>query len=412
MYGTLALPRRALDDLAESAGQSNIDALHALARPIEGLRVLNLSVTGFGTGTAELLNSSVPLLNDLGLDVHWQVVRASEEAAHVARAMYQALGGVYVQWTQEMSDTWLRYAQVNAELLTEPFDVIIVHDPQPLAIRSYAPDDGTTWIAHSHLDLSSAQEDVWMLLRPHVEKYDAMISPAPAFTRSDISVPSYIVPPAIDPNSARNMPLPEDVVRSVLEQYGIDPSRPILCQVSPCDAASDLGGAVDAWLQVRATHPDLQMVFVLTTEPQDPAGRAAYDELARRCHDEPQAFIVASGSEVGNVELNVFQRSASVVMQKGLRKGFGLWVSDALWKERPCVVAPSGGLCEQVLDGETGLVATSTDEFAAAITRLLEDRETARTYGENGRRHVANRFLITRYLKDYLEVLNELHRKK
>lgn len=411
MYGTLALPRRALDDLAESAGQANIDELHALARPIEGLRVLNLSVTGFGTGTAELLNSSVPLLNDLGLDVHWEVVRASEEAAHVARAMYQALGGTYVQWTQEMSDTWLRYAQVNAELLTEPFDVIIVHDPQPLAIRSYAADTGAKWIMHSHLDLSSAQEDVWMHLRPHVEQYDAAISPAPGFARSDITVPMYIVPPAIDPNSARNMPLPDDVLRSVLEQYGIDASRPILCQVSPCDAASDLGGAVDAWQKVRETHPNLQLVFVLTTVPQDPAGRAAYDELARRCHDEPQAFIV-SGSEVGNVELNVFQCAASVVMQKGLRKGFGLWVSDALWKKRPCVVAPSGGLCEQVIDRETGLVATSTDEFAVAISSLLEDQATARKYGENGRRLVADRFLITRYLRDYLEILNELHRKK
>ena len=411
MYGTLAIPRRALEDLAEAAGQSSIDELRDLARPIEGLRVLNLSVTGFGTGTAEMLNSAVPLLNDLGLDVQWQVVRASEDAAHVARSMYQALGGVYVQWTQEMTDTWLRYAAMNAELLTETFDVIIVHDPQPLAIRSYAPDDGARWIMHSHLDLSSAQEDVWMHLRPHVEKYDAMISSAPAFARADVSIQSYIVPPAIDPNSARNMPLPDDVVRSVLEQYGIDPARPILCQVSPCDAASDFGGAVDAWLKVRETHPELQLVFVLTTEPQDPAGRASYDELARRCHDEPEAFIVAAGAEVGNVELNVFQRSATVIMQKGLRKGFGLWVSDALWKERPCVVAPSGGLCEQVIDGKTGLVASTTDEFAAAITRLLEDKDIARTYGENGRRHVADRFLITRYLKDYLGILNELHRK-
>lgn len=411
MYGTLALPHRALDDLRDAAGDAAISELRALARPIEGLRVLNLSVTGFGTGTAELLNSSVPLMNDLGLDAKWQVVRASEEAAQVGRAMYQALGGVPVQWTREMTEIWLRCAEMNAGLLTDPFDVVIVHDPQPLAMRSYAKNANAKWLMHTHLDLSSAQDDVWMLLRGHVAKYDAAIFDAPAFARDDMPVRTYIVPPAIDPNSARNMPLSEDVIRSVLTQYGIDPARPLLCHVSPCDVASDLCGVVDVWQKARERHADLQLVFVLTTEPQDPHGRACYDELARRCREEPSAFIVSAGNEVGNVELNVFQRAASVVLQKGLRKGFGLWVSDALWKERPCVVAPAGGLTEQVIDGRTGIIAKTTDEFAAAVSRLLEDPATAANYGKSGRQHVAERFLITRYLRDYLRILDELHRK-
>ena len=409
MYGTLALSRRALDDLADAAGQPAIDELRRLARPIEGLRVLNLSVNGFGTGTAELLNSSVPLMIDLGLDVQWQVVRSSEEDAAVGREMYYALGGVYAQWTQEMTDAWLRNASMNADLLTEPFDVIIVHDPQPLAIRSFVEDSPAKWLMHSHLDLSSAQEDVWMRLRPHVEKYDRAVFSAPHFMRQDITIPTEVIEPAIDPNSARNMPLPEDVLRTVLEQYGIDQECPLICQISPCDAASDLVGAVDAWAIVREQRPDLQLVMVLTTEPQDPQGRASYDELARRCQDEPGTFIV-SGTEIGNVEINVFQTAASVVIQKGLRKGFGLWVSDALWKRRPCVVAPAGGLPEQVIDGETGLIATTTEEFALAIERLLADPALAQRLGENARQRVAERFLITRYLSDYLQTLNALHR--
>ncbi len=412
MYGTLALSHRALNDLREAAGEAALAELRRLARPIEGLRVLNLSATGFGTGTAELLSSSVPLMNDLGLDTHWQVVRASEEDAIVGRAMYQALGGVPVQWTREMSETWLRYAAMNAELLTEPFDVIIVHDPQPLAIRSYVTTNaGAKWLMHTHLDLSSAQDDVWMLLRGHIAKYDAAIFDAPAFSRDDLPVSAYIVPPAIDPNSARNMPISDDVINTVLTQYGIDPARPLLCHVSPCDAASDLCGVVDVWQAARARHPNLQLVFVLTTEPQDPHGRGCYDELARRCREEPSTFIVSAGNEVGNVELNVFQRAASVVLQKGLRKGFGLWVSDALWKERPCVVAPAGGLTEQVIDGRTGIIAGTTDEFAAAVSKLLDDPALAAHLGTSGRQHVADRFLITRYLKDYLVILDELHRK-
>jgi glycosyltransferase involved in cell wall biosynthesis len=153
----------------------------------------------------------------------------------------------------------------------------------------------------------------------------------------------------------------------------------------------------------------VQLVCVLTTEPQDSATRGCYEDLVRRVHDEPDAHVVA-GREVGNVELNVFQRSASVVVQKGLRKGFGMWLSDALWKERPVVVAPATGLLEQVIDGQTGLIAETTEDVAAAARRLLDDHELAARLGAQGRRLVASRFLITRYLRDYLQILGKLHR--
>jgi trehalose synthase len=325
--------------------------------------------------------------------------------------MYQALGGIYVPWTQEMTDTWLSYASMNADLLTEPFDVVVLHDPQPAAIRSFAPEYVTKWLYHSHLDLSSAQDDVWMQLRHHIQQFDAAIFEAEHFTRDDVGIQTYIVPPAIDPNSPRNMPLPDDVVRTVLERYGIDPERPLVVQVSPCDTASDLMGAAEACCSLYDKHPGLQLAIILTTEPHDPQGRQCYDDLARRCAEDHQIFVLNMGNEVGNVEVNVFQRAADVVIQKGLRKGFGMWMSDALWKQRPCVVAPVGGLQEQVVDGETGIVAATNEEFAAAIDLLLKNRELARRYGENGRRHVAQRFLITRYLRDYLHVLTDLHRR-
>ncbi len=411
MYGTLALGQRAVADLAEAAGHGAIDELRTLARPLEGLRVLNLSVTGFGTGTAELLNSAVPLFTDLGLDCHWQVVRGSEDTAHVTRAMYQALGGIYVPWTHEMTEKWERYAAMNAELLTERFDLIAVHDPQPAAIRSFvAEPEAARWIMHSHLDLSSAQEDVWLLLRPHVEKYDLAVFEAEPFSPGDLSLPRRIVPPAIDPGSPRNMPLPDDVIRTVAERYGIDPARPVLCQASPCEPASGLVDAIDVWAQVRETHPGLQLMLVLMTNPQDPPSRACYEECARRANEEPDVFVLSMGNDLGNVELNAFQRLAAVNMQRGLRKGFGMWISDALWKQRPCVVAPHGGLTEQVVDGETGCVAGSTEEFAAAVSRLLDEPGTAARCGAQGRDRVRRQFLITRYLRDCLRIFNELRR--
>lgn len=411
MYGTLAISHRALDDLRDAAGDDAVDELRSLAHPLEGLRVLNLSVTAFGTGTAELLNSSVPLLSDLGLDCHWQVVRASEETTPVTRAMYQAMAGANVAWTAEMTDRWLRYAEMNAALLTEPFDVVIVHDPQPAAIRSYVEDlPDTRWLFHSHLDLSSAQEDVWLLVRRHIEKYDRAIFESPSFTRAGLSVPTSIIAPAIDPTGPRNMPLPDDVIRTMLERHGIDPDRPIICQVSPCDTGSDLLGAVDAYCAARDDVPGLQLVLLLTTGPQDPAARGCFDELARRCADDRGLFILSMGNDVGNVELNVLQRAANVVIQRGLRKGFGMWVSDAMWKQRAVVACAQPGLQEQVVDGETGIIAATQDEFAGAIVALLRDPGRARQLGAAARRRVQERFLITRYLRDYLQILTDVHR--
>jgi trehalose synthase len=411
MYGTLSISQRALEDLRDAAGSDAIEELRRLARPIEGLRVLNLSVTGFGTGTAELLNSSVPLLTDLGLDCSWQVVRGSEESAQATRDIYRALGGQHVSWTQELTDAWLRYAQLNAGLLTEQFDVIVVHDLQPAAIRSFVEDAaGAQWVLHSHLDLTTAQEEVWLPVREHVEKFDAAIFEAEAFARRDITIPVHIIPPAIDPNSARNMPVPEDVIRSTLAQYGLDPDKPLVLQVSPCDAESDLVGAVETVCELRDRFPDLQLALVLTTEPQDPVARQSFDDLSRRCLDESFVYVLEVGHKIGNAELNVFQRAASVVMQRGLRKGYGMWVSDALWKERAVVCGGAPGLREQVIHGETGLIAEQPADFTMYAGEILADPSLAERLGRNGHRRVAERFLITRYLRDQLRLLNELSR--
>ena len=196
-----------------------------------------------------------------------------------------------------------------------------------------------------------------------------------------------------------------ELLDSITRRYGIDPQRPLLCQVSPCEPASKLSEAVDVWARVRETHPGLQMVILLMTDPQDPPARACYEDLRPRAHDEPDVFVLSMGNDVGNVELNVFQRLAAVNVQRGLRKGFGMWISDALWKRRPCVVAPDGGLTEQVIDGETGYVAETTDEFADAVGRPARRSGADRgELAEHGRQLVAREFLITRYLRDCLRM--------
>jgi trehalose synthase len=311
-----------------------------------------------------------------------------------------------------MSDVWLRYSSMNAGLLTEDYDVVIVHDPQPAGLRSFVEESrrrSTRWVMHSHLDISNAQEDIWLLLRQHVEQYDALVFEMESFAREDIkAAPVQVILPAIDPLGARNMDLSQEAVVAVLEQYAIDLSRPLVCQVSPLDETCDPVGAVEAYELARREVPDLQMALVATTVPTDSAARSAFDDIARKAQEHADVHVLSGLTNVGNVETNVFQRASRVVIQRALRRGFGLWASDALWKERPVVAANSGGLPRQVLDGETGFLAEGTEQFAERIVRLIRDPALAQKMGYAGRKHVVENFLVTRYLHDYLRLLNGL----
>ena len=413
MYGTLALTPKALDDHRSIVGDDAIDEIRRLAAPLQGLRVLHLSVTAFGTGVAELLNASVPLLTDIGLHCDWQVVRPAEEFAAANKALYRALAGAGAEWVPEMAEVWLRYSAMNAELLIDPpYDVIVVHDPQPAAIRSFVSEasrTSTRWVLHSHLDLSSAATDVWALLRSHIESYNAIVFETDAFVHPDLrSVPVTIIRPAIDPLGPRNMELSPEAIKTILHRYGIDPDRPLICQISPCDPGSDLLGVIDVHDRVRREVPGLQSALIAITPPEDPASIAYFDETVRKSMEYSDVHILRGVSEIGNVEVNAFQRAADIVIQKGLRKGFGIWISDAQWKERPVVTARTGGLAQQVLDSETGFLADSTDECAERAVRLFHDQELARRLGEAAHQHVAEHFLITRFVADQLRMLTDL----
>lgn len=414
MYGTLALTPKLLDDYRPIAGEGSVEEIRRLARPLRGLRVLHLSVTAFGTGVAELLHSAVPLLSDLGLQCEWQVVRPAEEFAAVNKALYRALAGLATDWSSEMGEVWLRYSAMNAELLAEQHDVIIVHDPQPAAIRTFVPKAvraGRRWVLHSHLDLSSTEEDVWELLREHVAGYDAIVFDTEAFVHPDLRArPIAIIRPAIDPLGPRNMGLTASAIRTILERYGLDPERPFLCQISPCDPASDLLGVIDVHDLARRVLPGLQLVMIVSNPPEDAASITYLDETVRKSMEYSDVHILRGISEVGNVELNAFQRAAAVVLQKGLRRGFGIWISDAQWKERPVVAARAGALEQQVIDGETGFLAVTTEEFAERASQLLRDPELGRRLGQAAHRHVAEHFLITRFVADELRLLTDVTR--
>ena len=412
MYGTLALAPRSLKDYVPVAGQDKIDDLVELAAPLKGLRVLNLSVTAFGTGLAELLRSSSPLFCDLGLDWRWQIVRADEEATQVNKMMYRALAGGRVEWKDETTEAWRRYTTMNADLLSEDFDVVVVHDLQPVAIRSYVEPhtDRARWLLHCHIDLSAAQPEVWNLIEGHAQRYDCWVFEDERFVgRAQASAPLRVIAPAVDPLGPRNMELSADATADILRRYGVDVDRPLVSQVAPISEDSDALGALEVYRLIKEQAPNLQMVMLATSPPDGDESYAYFERVIRQAADLPDVHILSNLDDVGNVEINVVQRASRALMQRALQRGFGIWLSDALWKETPVVGAPQGGIPKQVVHGRTGYLARTNEEFAGYLLELLAEPEKARELGAAGRQHVAENFLVCRFLADYLRLLREMN---
>ena len=410
MFGLVRLASKSIEDYRSIAGDQEIDELLRIAENLKGARVLHLSITEFGTGVAELLRTIVPLMNALGLNSQWQVVRSTDEFANVNRAMYNALGGVYTPWTREMSDIWLKYNEANAALFDEEYDFVIVHDPQAAALLSFILEQEKRkprgkWVWHCHMDVSDAQSDVWHLLGSRVEPYDQLIFDVEDYVPPGLSEPVSFVPPAIDPLCPKNMDLPEQTVRTVLHQYGLDLTRPVVCQISPFDQWHDPVGLIEAYQAVKGDLPGLQLVLIASMVSEDPEVRAYYQHATHYAEQDRDLFVLSSLNNVGNVEMNAFQRASAVVVQKSLRKGFALWISEAMWKGRPVVAANRGGIPRQVIEGRTGYLIERTEECAQRILHLLNHPEVAERMGSEGKKHVGHNFLITRWLRDYLNLL-------
>jgi len=417
MFGTIALSSKTLADYEPIVGEGALAELHRLAQPLQGVRVLHLSVAAFGTAVADMLSSVVPLMSDLGLPSRWQVLRPAQEFIAVNKAMYEALAGVGARWSTDMEAVWCKYTAMHAELIAEDYDFVVVHDPQPAGLLcAFEEERGRRpagrWIWHCHLDLSEAQPDVWSIMQSYCNCYDALVFDLAEYVRRDTRAPLMaVIEPAIDPLGPKNMNLPAETVTGMLERYGVDPSRPIVCQISPFDHWHDPLGLIDAYERVGKQVPGLQLVLVATYLAEEPEMRAYYEQVARRAESRPDIFVLSSHSSLdalGNVELNAFQRAAFATAQKSIRKGFWVTASDVLWKGRPVVASPLGGIPRQVINGETGYLARSIDEFAQRIVDLGQHPELAARLGRAGRQHVQDNFLITRYLRDYLRLFQQM----
>jgi trehalose synthase len=402
-------------DYADIVGSDVIDRIQAAAEPLKGARVLHLNATAYGGGVAELLATHVPLLRSVGIDAEWQVMQGSDEFFTVTKEVHNGLQGAPIELTPQMRRIYLERVLDNALLLEDRWDYIVVHDPQPAAIRHYVSDRhdafaGTKWIWRCHIDLTDANPEVWEFFRPFVERYDASVWTMPEFVPDDLDMPRvWHLPPSIDPLSVKNLDLAYPFCVEITRQYGIDPHRPIVCQVSRFDPWKDPIGVIEAFRIVREHVPDAQLVLAGSMATDDPEGFRVWEETEAARAGDRDIHLLSNLHQVGAVQINAFQRMASVVVQKSLREGFGLTVSEALWKGRPVVGGRAGGITLQIRDGFNGYLVDDVESCARRIIDLLADPVGADAMGAQGREFVRANFLATRELEDWLRLEAELH---
>ena len=413
MLGSVPTTPKSIEAYRPVIGEAATDEILRLASQLRGARVLHVNATAFGGGVAEILGTLVPLMNDVGLVADWQVIKGADEFFNVTKAMHNSLQGMYYDWTPAMRDTWLEYNKLNADLFDETYDYVVIHDPQPAAIPAFLEERTGSrpgrWVWRCHIDITAAQVQVWDLLRPHVERYDGAIFTLPDYVKDDLEHPQiFCVPPAIDPLSPKNADLPEDTVNAILERYGVDPARPMVTQISRFDPWKDPLGVIDVYRAVKREVPDLQLVMIASMASDDPEGWDWYERTVRRAGEDFDIHILSNLNGVGNIEVNAFQRAARVVIQKSVREGFGLVVSEALWKGRPVVAGNVGGIPLQIVNGKTGFLVNTNEECVEKLLFLLRHREEADRMGAKGVEYVRDNFLTTRYLRDYLNIFCQL----
>jgi trehalose synthase len=406
----VSLGHKSLADYTHLVGRPLVQEIRDLAEDLKGLRVLHLSATAFGGGVSEILYTLVPLMNDAGVDAEWQVMLGREEFYNVTKRLHNALQGAPDSLTEEEWETYFRYNEMNAAEITSGWDVIIVHDPQPAGVRRLVPDKAKTWVWRCHIDLSTPNPEAIDRIVPLVREYDASVWHVPDYVPAAMDGASpgvHICPPAIDPLSPKNMALSPEDAAFVCDQFGIDVDRPLMCQVSRFDPWKDPIGVIDAYRLVNQELPEVQLALIGSMATDDPEGWEFFNSTMAHADGDPDIHILNNFNNVGAIEVNAFQSQSDVVIQKSTREGFGLTVSEALWKGRPFIGGNVGGIPLQVQDGQTGFLVSSPDECADRSLRILREPDVGKQLGRQGKEHVRTHFLTPRLLRDWLRLFRD-----
>ena len=388
-----------LSDYESIVGKGIIDDLRLLGEKAKGRVVQNINSTAVGGGVAEILTRIVPLLGELGVDAKWDVIKGGESFFEVTKKFHNSLHGRKEKITSEMFKVFMENSQTNLDQMDIYGDVVVIHDPQPIVLIKKKPSGGK-WVWRCHIDVSKPDQKIWSFLRDFINQYDAAIFSAPIFARK-LKVRQFMVFPSIDPLSDKNRDLSKNEIESVLRKYELTQDRPIIAQISRFDHLKDPLGVIEAFRLVRK-YNKCQLVLAGNRAVDDPESEEVLEMLKERAANDPDIHILLIPPEENDVDINALQRASSVIVQKSIREGFALTVTEALWKAKPIVASAVGGIPLQVTHKYSGLLCRTIEGAALQIREFLHSPEYAHRLGLNGKEHIRQNFLLTRHLRDYL----------
>jgi trehalose synthase len=388
-----------LSDYIPVVGEGVVSELQLLGERLAGKRVINVNSTRVGGGVAEILDRLVPLMREVGLDPRWEVIQGNDKFFALTKNLHNALHGAPIAFGPADRQIYDEVTRTNLASLDLDADVVFIHDPQPAGLISARDQHGGKWIWRCHIDVSAPALGAWEFIAPLVQRFDMSVFSAPQFARA-LEIPQLLISPSIDPLSDKNRELGQEEIETILTRLGILSDKPMVTQVSRFDRLKDPIGVLEAWRMARRRF-DCQLVFAGGAATDDPESVQVLNELRERAGDDPDIHIF-NLPPTSNVEINAIQRASTVVLQKSLKEGFGLTVSEALWKSKPVIAGAVGGIPLQVTHKYSGILTHTVEGTAFWIKQLLAAPEFARRLGENGHAHVRNNFLLTRHLRDYL----------
>jgi trehalose synthase len=407
----VALGHKTLTDYTHIVGKDLTEQIRELAEPLKGKRVLHVSATAFGGGVSEILYTLVPLMRDVGIDAHWHVIFGKEEFYNATKLLHNSLQGAEETLSDEQWEIFDEINEINAEGLQGEWDVVIVHDPQPIGLLRGAKEKGGNWIWRCHIDLSTPNPEPIARLLPMIEEYDASVWHMEKYVPKEMGAHREevrIVPPAIDPLSPKNMAFSPEDAAFVCRQFGIDVDRPLITQVSRFDPWKDPIGVIDAYRQVTEKVPEAQLAMVGSMATDDPEGMEYFQKTFEYADGDEDIKILSNLNNVGAIEVNAFQSQSDICLQKSIREGFGLTVTEALWKGRPTIAGNVGGIPLQIEDGISGFLVNSPEECAERCLEILDDPGLGKQLGREGKEHARREFLTPRLLRDWLKLFDDL----
>jgi trehalose synthase len=388
-----------LEDYEPIIGAGTVDELRLLGHRLAGRKIVTVNSTAVGGGVAEILNRMVPMCHQLGVDLRWEVMKGGEDFFAATKRMHNALHGRTEPFTAQDREVITATTDANLATLDLEGDIVFIHDPQPAGLVAARSRRSAGWLWRCHIDVSSPQADGWDFLSRSVRQYDAAVFSAPAFTR-DLPLPQALIAPSIDPLSDKNRELDDSEVDAIMQRLQVPRDKPIITQVSRFDRLKDPLGVLDAFTLAKR-YNDCRLVLAGGSASDDPEGAEVLRQVRAAAGNDPDIHILAL-PPTANLEINALQRASTIVLQKSLKEGFGLTVSEALWKGKPVIAAAVGGIPLQIAHRYSGVLTHTVEGTAFWIKQLLNAPDYAQRLGHNGREHVRTNFLLTRHLRDYL----------